>query len=261
MLLAVDAGNTHTVLGCVNEEGKVENFLRLETRPQKTDYDYAETIMHILQLEKVDTTQFEGVIISSVVPDMTWILAKACKLVTGLEALIVGPGLKTGLDIGLDDPGTIAADLVAAAVGAKDKYPLPQIIIDMGTATTLTVLNDKGRFLGGAIVPGVGISLNALTSGTSLLPKVELTVPKKAIGSNTIDCMKSGNVCGAIGAMDGLIERFEEELGKPATVIATGGLAYRITPYCKHEIILDDDLLLYGLWIIWNKNKKDAHKK
>lgn len=256
MILGIDTGNTHTVLGCIDEQGNVVKSMRMETNPKRTEYEYASDISRILELYGIDfRTAFEGVVISSVVPDMIEILKRAVKLMTGLHSLVVGPGIKTGLDIGLDDPGQIAADLVASAVGAKNKYPTPTIIIDMGTATTMTVLGKTGRFLGGAIVPGVALALGALASGTSLLPRIELSVPKRAIGTNTVDCMKSGNVFGAIGALDGLIERFEAELGERAVVVATGGLAKRMTPYCKHEVILDEDLLLYGLYVIWEKNK------
>lgn len=254
MLLAIDTGNTHTVLGCIDDEGKVLHSARMETQPKRTEYEYASDISRIFELMDINMSYFDDVIISSVVPDMISILKKACKLMTGIDAKIVGNNLITDLEIGLDSP-EIAADLVAAAVGSKEKYPFPTIIIDMGTATTLSVLSKEGVFMGGAIVPGVNIALRALTSGTSLLPNIELTIPPKAIGSNTIDCMKSGNVYGAIGALDGLIERFIDELGEDATIVATGGLARYITPYCKHDIILDDDLLLYGLWVLRNKNK------
>lgn len=256
MILALDTGNTHTVIGCINAQGEIVDVFRMETNSRRTEYEYASDIGRILELGHMDVREFEGAIISSVVPPMTDTLCRAVKLLAGVTPLVVGAGLKTGLNIGLDDPGTIAADLVSAAVGAKEKYPLPCVIIDMGTATTFSVLDAGGRFLGGAIMPGVAISLNALTEGTSLLPRIEIIPPKKAVGSNTNDCMKSGVVFGAAGSLDGVLDHFEEELGEQAaTIVATGGLAGCITPYCRHRILLDDTLLLRGLYILWEKNK------
>ena len=262
MILALDTGNTHTVIGCIDKDGAILDVFRMETNARRTEFEYASDIGRILGLGKMDVGQLEGAIISSVVPPMTETLRRAVTLLAGVQPLVVGAGLKTGLNIGLDDPGTIAADLVSAAVGAKEKYPLPCVIIDLGTATTFSVLDEQGRFAGGAIMPGVAISLNALTDGTSLLPRIEIVPPKKAIGSNTIDCMKSGVVFGAAGALDGVLDHFEQEMGREAaTIVATGGLAGCVTPHCRHKIVLDDTLLLHGLYLLWEKNKPGAADK
>ena len=255
MILAIDAGNTHIVLGCISSEGEISHILRLETNARKTEYEYAAQIKQILDLDGVDSTAFEGAVISSAVPPITDSLRKAVKIIAGLDAMVVGVGIKTGMEIVLDDPTSIGADLVATAVAAKNLYPLPSIIIDMGTATTVTVVDKRGRYIGGAILPGVRLSLQALSSGTSLLPNIEIVPPQKTIASNTIDSMKSGIIFGTAGSLDGIIDRYEQELGAVGSVVATGGLAGTVCPYCRHEIELDNDLLLKGLYIIWKKNR------
>ena len=199
---------------------------------------------------------------ASAVPQLIDPLKKAVKIISGIDAMVVGAGIKTGLDIVLDDPGTIAADLVATAVAAKNEYPLPCIIIDMGTATTVTVVDAKGRYIGGAIMPGVRLSMHALADGTSLLPNIEITPPQKTIASNTIDCMKSGIIYGSAGALDGILDHYIDELGgSVGSVVATGGLASTICPMCRHAITLDSNLLLKGLYVIYQKNKAKKHRK
>lgn len=262
MILAIDTGNTHIVLGCIDNSGEISHIIRLETNLRKTEYEYASDIKHILELENVDRFGFSGAIISSSVPQLVEILKRAVKIISGIDALVVGTGVKTGLDIVLDDPGTIAADLVATAVAAKSEYPLPCIIIDMGTATSVTVVDRKGRYIGGAIMPGVRLSLYALADGTSLLPNVEVTPPQKTIASNTIDGMKSGIVYGSAGALDGILDRYIGELdGKVGSIVATGGIAPTICPLCRHEIIIDQNLLLKGLYVIYKKNKVKKFRK
>ena len=256
MILAIDTGNTHIVLGCIDNKGGIRHILRLETNLGKTEYEYASDIKQILELEGVDRYGFDGAIISSSVPPIIETLKRAVKIITGIDAMVVGIGVKTGLDIVLDDPSTIAADLVATAVAAKNEYPLPCIIIDMGTATTVTVVDVKGRYIGGAILPGVRLSMRALAAGTSLLPNIEIVPPSKTIASNTIDCMKSGIIYGSAGAIDGILDHYIEELGGTAgSIVATGGLASTICPMCRHDITLDSNLLLKGLYVIYNKNK------
>ena len=169
--------------------------------------------------------------------------------------MVVGPGIRSDLTVRLDDPATLASDLLVAAVGALDVYEPPLILIDMGTATTVTVLDGEGAFRGGAIIPGVQLSLSALASHTSLLPAISLDAPPHAIGTNTVDCMKSGSILGAALLLDGMIDRMEAELGQKATVVATGGLARCIVPICTHEILLNEDLLLYGLAVLYEKNR------
>ena len=246
MILAIDTGNTHIVLGCIDNKGKISHIIRLETNLKKTEYEYASDIKQILELEEVDRHGFDGAIISSSVPQIIEILRKAVKIITGIDAMVVGIGVKTGLDIVLDDPSTIAAN----------DYPLPCIIIDMGTATTVTVVDVKGRYIGGAIMPGVRLSMRALAEGTSLLPNIEIVPPQKTIASNTIDCMKAGIIYGSAGALDGILDHYIEELGgSTGSIVATGGLASTICPMCRHEIILDNNLLLKGLYVIYKKNK------
>ena len=191
---------------------------------------------------------------------MTEIFRNAVKKLTGCHALVVGAGVKTGLNIVIDDPATLGSDLAAAAVAAMAQFPLPAIIIDMGTATTLTVVDEGNRFIGGAIVPGVALSMNALSGGTSLLHKVPIEAPKKCISGTTTECMQSGAVYGNAALLDGMISRFEKELGKPASLIATGGIAPKIIPHCSHNIVYDEDLLLKGLGIIYRKNTKGNGK-
>ena len=256
MILAIDTGNTHIVLGCIDEKGEISHIIRLETNLKKTEYEYASDIKQILELEEVDRFGFDGAIISSSVPQIIEILRRAVKVITGIDALVVGAGIKTGLDIVLDDPSTIAADLVATAVAGKKYYPLPCIIIDLGTATTVTVVDAKGRYIGGAIMPGVRLSMRALADGTSLLPNIEIIPPTKTIASNTIECMKSGIIYGSAGALDGILDHYIEDLGgSVGSVVATGGLASTICPVCRHDIILDNNLLLKGLYVIYMKNK------
>lgn len=264
MILAIDTGNTHTVIGCIDSNGEIVQIMRMQSSLYKTEHEYAADMKLILELNGVNLQKVEGAVISSVVPPLTLVLKKAVKIITGVDALIVGAGVKTGLPIMIDDPGTIAADLVATAVAAKEYYPLPCIIIDMGTATTVTVVDHAGRYIGGAIMPGVGLSMNALTRGTSLLPTIEIIPPNKVIATNTVECMKAGIIFGSAGAIDGVLDRFTESLQATGdeewSIVATGGLAGTICPCCRHTIIMDDNLLLKGLFIIWEKNRGSRRK-
>lgn len=255
MILALDIGNTNIVIGC-SDNGKRLFIERLSTVRTKTELEYAVDIKTVLDIYGLKEGDIEGCIISSVVPQITTAIRLAAEKILGKDAriLVLGPGTKTGLNIKMDNPGQIGADLVAAAVAGIDRYPAPMIIIDMGTATTATVIDADKQFIGGMIMPGVGISLDALTSGASLLSSIAIEAPKRVIGKNTIDCMKSGVLYSNAGAIDGIIERIEEELGEKTTVIATGGLAKKIIPYCKKDIILDEEMLLNGLLIIYEKN-------
>lgn len=255
MILAIDVGNTNIVLGCI-DEGKILNIVRIQTNDKCSAVEYAIKLKDILDLYGIDYRGFEGAIISSVVPPLTQALQEAVKLLTGVDALIVGPGMKTGMNVRIDDPGTLAGDLVIGSVAAMNCYGTPCIVLDMGTATTMVVIDDKGCYLGGAILAGVKLSLSALAAGTSLLPDISISAPRKCIATNTVDSMRSGAVYGTAAMIDGMVERMEAELGKRCTIVATGGLAPFITPICKREIICDNDLLLKGLWILYQKNKK-----
>ena len=254
MIFAVDAGNTNIVLGAVAGT-KVLKLCRMETNRQKTAYEYAVSIRGLLDLMELDARGFEGAAICSVVPPITKTLTQAVNIVTGLTPLVVGSGIKTGLNILIDNPAQLGSDLVAGAVGAAHDYPLPLVIIDMGTATTISVIDSKGRFRGGIIAPGVNTSMNALSAGTSQLPRVSIEAPRHCIGTNTIESMQSGAVFGNAAMLDGLIDRILRELGEDATVVATGGIAAAVVPYCAHRIALDPELLLKGLAIIYDKNR------
>ena len=257
MIFAVDVGNTNIVLGCI-EDGKILNTARIRTEINATSTEYAIKIREVLSLFRHERDGFKGAILSSVVPQLNNALSDAIKLVTGEKCIIVGPGMKTGISINIDDPGTLGCDLLVGAVAAAECYGYPAIIIDMGTATTITVLNKNGAFGGGAIMPGVRVSINALSSGTSLLPSIAIVPPKKAIGTNTADCMRSGVVLGAASMIDGMIDRFQEEMNAECRLVATGGLASAIVKECRHDIVCDDDLLLKGLWILYCKNRKQG---
>lgn len=256
MILTIDCGNTHITLGLADGYNNISAVCRVPTDTAETYFGYAAKFKQIFELQKVDLSATRGAIISCVVPPVIDTLANAVRLLIGCEPLIVGAGIKTGLHLCINDPGTVASDLVAAAVAAKELYPLPCIIADMGTATTVTAIDAGGKFIGGAFYPGVGISLAALASKTALLPHIDVQPPEKAISANTIDCMKSGIVYGSAGAVDGLIDRFEAQLGTPASIVATGGISSMIYPHCRHAMIHDDTLILKGLRMIWDKNQK-----
>jgi len=253
MILAIDIGNTNIVVGCIDKE-KIYFTERVSTIWTKTELEYAIDIKTILDIYHINRSDIEG-IISSVVPQITFAARLAVQKILKKDAMIVGPGVKTGLNILLDNPGEMGADRVADAVAALAQYPVPLVIIDMGTATTISVVDDKKHYIGGMIMPGVQISLDALTSRASQLSGISIEEPKKIIGKNTVDCMKSGILYGNAAALDGIIDRIEEELGQKVTVIATGGMSRKIIPHCKRKMILDGDLLLKGLQIIYDKNK------
>ncbi len=255
MILAVDIGNSNIVLGCF--EGDEILFIeRLSTNQNSTALEYTVLIKTILELNDLDLGSFDGGIISSVVPSVTQTVKESMIRLTGKPVTVVGPGVKTGLKIALDNPAQLGSDRVADAVAAINEYPCPIIMVDMGTATTVSVIDRDKNFLGGMIIPGLRVSLDSLTLRTSQLPRISLDPPKKVIGTNTIDCMKSGIIYSTAASIDGVIDRIEEELGEKCTHISTGGLAGTIIPYCKHDIIIDDRLLLKGLMIIYGKNNR-----
>ena len=255
MLLAIDIGNTNIVIGCVEGE-EILHELRLATDLVKTSDQYWMDLKGVLALYDLRAEEIEGVIISSVVPPVLNSLRTAVMKLTGRTPMVVGPGLKTGLNIAGGNAGQVGSDLVVAAVAALREYPAPQIIIDMGTATTMMAVDASGTFLGGSICPGVKVSSEVLTTKTSQLPGISLEAPKHAIGRNTTECMQSGIMLGAACMIDGMIARMEEELGMKATVIATGGISRFVLPMCRTQIHYDRDLLLKGLRILYEKNKR-----
>lgn len=255
MILAIDIGNSNIVLGCM-EDTQIVKEARLATDLLKTSDQYCAELKSMLDLLEIPIGGIEGAIISSVVPPVLNSIKTAIVKLTGITPLTVGPGIKTGLNILLDNPAMAGGDLIVGAVAALDQYKPPLLIIDMGTATTITAIDAKGNFLGGSIFPGVKISSEALSGKTAQLPAISLEAPQKAIGRNTVDCMRSGLMMGTAAMLDGMIQRMEEELGAPAMVIATGGIARFILPMCRREIIYDKDLLLKGLGILYKNNRK-----
>jgi len=256
MILGVDMGNTNIVFGCIDND-ELYFTERVSTDKSRTDAEYAMTFKMLLEHNSIDLSAIDGAIISSVVPPLTDTIIKAVKKITGINPLVVGPGIKTGLDIKTDNPAALGSDLIVDAVAGVEEYGAPLIIIDMGTATTISVIDKNRVYTGGIIAPGINISMDALVSMTSQLSKVSIDRPDRVIGRNTIDCMKSGLVIGAAGMLDSLIERMEEELGYSATVVATGGLSNTVIPICKRKIIIDNNLLLKGLKIIYDKNVRN----
>lgn len=253
MIIAIDIGNTNIVLGGFLD-GKLSFVARISTVVSETEDEYATKLRSVLAMHKVDKEQVQGAIISSVVPPLSTVIKNAIKLIYGITPMEVGPGIKTGINIRCDNPASVGADLICACVATHHIYGSPSLIIDMGTATKMMVMDESGAFFGASIIPGVNIALKALSSGTAQLPQINLEAPKSVIGKNTVDCMRSGVVFGNASMLDGMIDRYIEEVGKPLPIYATGGLAHAIIPYCKHKIILDEDLVLYGLHIIYQKN-------
>ena len=256
MILAIDTGNTNIVLGCI-ENRKIRAVARMATDVNKTDYEYAVGMKNVLAFAGFQPESFEGAILSNVVWPLTSTLCRAVKLLTGLDTLVVGKGLKTGLDIRLDDPGQIGADLVVGAVAALHLHRPPLIVIDMGTATTISYISAKHTYEGGLMFPGVRLSLDALSDHTAQLPDVALQHPKQLIGKNTEDCMRSGIVYGTAGMLDGIIDRIRDMLGEDEhpSIIATGSNAPVIVRYCRNRIVYDKYLLMEGLWNIYQRNK------
>lgn len=259
MILAVDIGNTNIVIGGVQDK-EILFEARLRTDPTKTSDEYSIDIKMLLDIHKVDPENIEGSIIASVVPQVLNSIKTALAKLTGKVSLVVGPGVKTGLNIKVENPAQTGADLVVSCVAALREHGAPLIIVDMGTATTMVVLDASGAFIGGCICPGVKISLDALTQRTALLPGLQLDQPKKAIGRNTIDCMRSGIMYGTASMLDGMIDRMEAELGSSATVIATGGIAKFVVPLCYRNMIYDKHLILKGLAYLYRENVRTTEK-
>ena len=255
MILAVDIGNSNIVIGGV-EGDEIRFEARLRTDATKTSDEYCIDLKMILEVYETRAKDLEGAIIASVVPQVLNSVKTAIKKLTGKDALVVGPGLKTGLNIKIENPAQTGADLVVGCVAALRQHKPPMIVIDMGTATTMIALDETGAFIGGCIAPGVKISLDALTGRTALLPGLQLDTPKKAIGRNTIDCMRSGIMIGSACMLDGMVQRMEEELGTKATVVVTGGIAKFIVPMCRTPMIYDKDLLIRGLVALYRENTR-----
>ena len=256
MIFAVDAGNSYIVIGGL-EEGAVQFTATLATDPHKTADEYAILLGNLLTLHGAGSTEMTGAVISCVVPSLTGRLKAAVSTLTGKTPLVVGPGIKTGLNILLDNPAQMGSDVVTLAVGVLGHYTSPSVIVDMGTATVLGVLDKHGNYIGGALCPGLPLSLAALTSGTSQLPNVALAPPPHVIGRSTVECLQSGMLYGLASMLDGMLARIEDELGMSPTVVFTGEHAKLIAHLCRREdIVCDPHLILKGLWLIYEKNGK-----
>ena len=255
MLLAIDIGNTNLVIGCI-ENDEILFKARIATDRTRTSDQYGVEIKNMVEAYGVHLSDIDDCIISSVVPPVFNSVRTGVITVIGKQPMVVGPGLKTGLNIHVDVPSQVGSDRIVIAVAALAEYKAPLILMDLGTATTIEVVEPENKYLGGVIFPGVKVSLDALTSRAAQLPGISLDKPKAVIGKNTVDCMRSGMMYGTAAMIDGLVERIESELGHKSTLIATGGMAQFITPLCKRDIILEKDLLLKGLNIIYKKNKK-----
>ena len=255
MILTLVIGNSNIGIGGVENE-EIVFEARLRTESTKTSDQYCVDLKILLDVYGIESSRIEGAIIASVVPQVLKSMQTAVKKLTGKTSLIVGPGLKTGLNIKIENPSQTGADLVVGSVAALREHKPPLIVVDMGTATTMVVLDESGALIGGCICPGVRISLDALTERTALLPGLQLDQPKKAIGRKTIDCMRSGIMMGNAAMIDGMVERMEAELGCKCTVIATGGIAKFVVPMCKTPVIYDKDLLVKGLTALYNDNKR-----
>ena len=255
MLLAVDIGNTNIVLGCI-EQDAILFEARIATDLIKTSDQYCAELKNMLSLFDVCPSDIEGSIISSVVPPVLNSFKTAIRKLTDKPCLVVGPGIKTGLNIRMDNPAEVGSDLIVAAVAAIGEYGAPLLLVDMGTATTITAVDAQGHFVGGCICPGLKISMEALTGRTAQLPGISLDEPVSAIGKNTRDAMRSGIMYGTAAQIDGLLDRMEAELNTPAKVILTGGISKFVLPLCRHKMIYERSLMLKGLNLLYKRNMK-----
>lgn len=254
MILTVDAGNTNICCG-VFDGDDLRLVFRVKTDRSRTPDQYAAELYMMLTMRGLGPADFDGSVIGSVVPELTRALVGAAAFATGTTPMEIAPGVKTGINLRIDDPATLGADLLAGAVGAAAQYELPCLVADLGTATKLTVVDRDRAFRGCVIAPGVKMSLNALSGGTSKLPAISLETPKRVIGTNTVDCMRAGSVLGTAAMLDGLIDRMEEEMGERfASLVATGGIAKHIIGACRREMTYDPHLLLRGLKRVWERN-------
>ena len=255
MILTIDIGNTNIVIGKYKNDSLVY-VTRLMTDSAKSESEYAVILKSVLSLDKDNSSEYSGAIISSVVPPLTRTISNAVNMLYGIQPLIVGPGIKTGINLMVDNPSQVGADLICACVAAYNKFNTPALIIDMGTATKIMVVDENATFMGVSIIPGVELSLRALSGGTAQLPQISLDAPSRVIAKNTVECMKSGVIFGNASMLDGMIERIEKEFGRKTTHIATGGYAKTVIPHCKSDITLDENLILDGLYIMYTKNRK-----
>ncbi len=254
MVLAIDIGNTNICLGCF-EDDKLILTSRLFTDSNRTEDQYAIELRDIFNLYGFKGQKVEGCIIGSVVPKLTGVLARAVEKYLHCPVLIVSAGIKTGLNIRAENPAGIGADFVCGAVGAMQKYPLPCVIIDLGTATKIFAVDKTGSFIGGSIMPGVYISLEALAKRTAQLPAIGLDgLDPPLITTITVESMRSGLLYGTASMIDGMAKRYSEAFDTQPTIVATGGIAPLIVKHCREKVISDPDLVLEGMYFIYKKN-------
>ncbi len=254
MILAVDIGNTNIVMGGY-EQGKLVFSTRLATEKQLEADQYALQLEGILRLYHKSPADVEDAVVSSVVPPITDTLCRALNTLCGVSPLVLSQKLRTGVTVDIENPAKLGDDLLAGAIAARAAWPLPAVVLDLGTATKLTAVDASGAVRGVSILPGVLLSLNALVSGASQLGGLALCPPAHAIGRNTVESMQSGIVLGTASMLDGMLDRFEAELGEIKTVLATGGIAGMIVPHCKRKVELAPNLLLDGLYHVWKLNR------
>ena len=255
MILAIDVGNTNIVIGGLSGE-EIFFTARISTDKSKTTDDYAAKLKSILEIYEIDRSRIAGAILSTVVPALATVLSDAVEKLLGCRPMVVSAAMNTGVRIAMDNPKQVGADLIVDATAVLHEYPQPTLFFDMGTATTVSAIDQDGAYVGGMIIAGAELSLEALSNGTAQLPHISMDAPEKMLGKNTIDCMKSGVIYGTAAMVDGIIQRAEEEKGKPLTVVATGGISKKIVPYCRREIICDENLTLKGLRLLYEKNKE-----
>ena len=254
MLLAIDIGNSNISVGLFGKGRDLKFLASIDTDSRKTADQISIDLMNLFALYGYDIHKVTGAIFSSVVPGINFMMHKSLTRLLGKEPMVVGPGIKTGLNIRMDNPAEIGSDLIVASVAAIHDYGAPLLIVDMGTATTITAIDKDGVYTGGCICPGLKISLEALTGRTAQLPGISLDEPQRAIGKNTRDAMRSGIMFGAAAMLDGLLDRMEQELGTPATVVATGGISKFVVPLCRRKLIYDRTLMLKGLNLLYQRN-------
>jgi type III pantothenate kinase len=259
-LLVIDVGNTNTVLG-VYEGPALRALWRLATSRDHTADEYGILIHNLFTLEKLPASEIGAIMIASVVPPLNFVLEEMAKKYFKMTPLFLGPGTRTGMAILVETPQEVGADRIADAVAAFDKYGGPCIVVDFGTAITFDAISKKGEYLGGVIMPGIGISAEALFVHTAKLPRVEIREPDRVIGTNTVNSMQSGLFYGAVGAVDGILDRLVAELGKQTKVIATGGQAPLVAGTSKYKPLIDSSLTLNGLRIIYERNVSAPRRK
>ena len=255
MLLAIDLGNTNIKYG-VFDGGKLVASFRVSSRISRTADEYGSVLVGLLSDSGINKSDIDGIIFSSVIPALNYTICHMCEFFFGVSPLIVGPGIKTGLNIKADNPKEVGADIIVNSVSAINKYKGPIVVIDFGTATTFDVINEKSELLGVVIAPGIKTSLEGLVSKTAQLPMVELDAPKTIIGKNTKHCMQAGVIFGFSGLVENILKKIKKELGvSEIKVVATGGLGEIIAREVKTIDIVDRTLTLDGLRMIYELNK------